>query len=200
MANKNFVVKNGLTAGSLVIDSNSSSISTTIQGASLTKINLRITTSDTGSLVIPVGTIAQRDASPIIGYLRYNTVSSNIEFYDGSSWIQAVKATSNTGSILLSSGTTLERDTSPGIGYLRYNTVSSNIEFYDGSSWIQAVKATSNTGSMSIPVGDTSQRDSSPVAGYFRFNTTKTKFEGYDGVDWVSVGDLEGAVLDGGMY
>lgn len=37
----------------------------------------------TGSLTIPVGTTAQRPASPATGMLRYNTTESQYEAYDG---------------------------------------------------------------------------------------------------------------------
>ena len=41
---------------------------------------------DTGFLQIPVGTTGQRPGSPDIGYLRYNTTESYIEFWDGTDW------------------------------------------------------------------------------------------------------------------
>ena len=43
-------------------------------------------TSDTGSAIMPAGTDAQRDGSPIAGYLRFNTDSDTFEGYDGSAW------------------------------------------------------------------------------------------------------------------
>jgi hypothetical protein len=52
-----------------------------------TGINTRVQkTSDTGSAVIPTGTTAQRDGSPVSGYLRYNTTTPGFEGYTGSSW------------------------------------------------------------------------------------------------------------------
>lgn len=43
-------------------------------------------TSDTGSAVLPKGTTAQRDGTPLSGYLRYNTTIGKPEVYDGSAW------------------------------------------------------------------------------------------------------------------
>ena len=40
----------------------------------------------TNSLVLPVGTTAQRDASPTQGGVRYNTTTSSFEGYSGSDW------------------------------------------------------------------------------------------------------------------
>lgn len=48
---------------------------------------LRNTTiSDTGSLNLPVGTTAQRPASPSAGMIRYNTTIADTEYYDGAAW------------------------------------------------------------------------------------------------------------------
>ena len=43
-------------------------------------------TASTGSAVLPVGTDAQRDASPSAGYMRWNTDQGSTEVYDGSAW------------------------------------------------------------------------------------------------------------------
>jgi hypothetical protein len=43
-------------------------------------------TGDNGSAVIPTGTEAQRDASPLAGYFRFNNEISKFEGYNGSAW------------------------------------------------------------------------------------------------------------------
>lgn len=43
-------------------------------------------TSSTGSAVLPAGTDAQRDGSPVAGYIRFNTTLGTFEGYDGSAW------------------------------------------------------------------------------------------------------------------
>ncbi len=43
-------------------------------------------TSTTGSAVMPAGTTAQRDGSPVTGYIRYNSTTTGFEGYGASSW------------------------------------------------------------------------------------------------------------------
>lgn len=49
-------------------------------------VSLGERTSATGSLLVPVGTTAQRDASPSVGMLRYNSSTSQFEGYAGTAW------------------------------------------------------------------------------------------------------------------
>jgi hypothetical protein len=42
--------------------------------------------SSTGGFYLPVGTTAQRPASPSAGMIRYNTTRNLVEIYNGSSW------------------------------------------------------------------------------------------------------------------
>ena len=42
---------------------------------------------DTGSIRLPVGTTAQRPASPSLGMMRFNTNEQTVEIYDGTEWI-----------------------------------------------------------------------------------------------------------------
>ena len=46
------------------------------------------TISDTRFLQLPVGTTAQRPASPTNGMTRYNTSDNTVEYYNGTGWIQ----------------------------------------------------------------------------------------------------------------
>lgn len=43
-------------------------------------------TGTTASGVLPVGTTAQRDGSPVNGYIRFNTTLTQFEGYNGSAW------------------------------------------------------------------------------------------------------------------
>jgi len=65
-----------------------------------------------GSLTIPIGTTAQRPASPMGGMIRYNTTVNAFEYYDANSttWIQPIPA----GSGVLSVSGTANRITSTG--------------------------------------------------------------------------------------
>jgi len=42
--------------------------------------------SATGGLYLPVGTTAQRPASPTAGMMRFNTTTGSVETYNGVSW------------------------------------------------------------------------------------------------------------------
>ena len=42
--------------------------------------------SGTGAAALPAGTTAQRSATPLAGYARYNTTTSKFEGYTGSTW------------------------------------------------------------------------------------------------------------------
>ena len=42
--------------------------------------------SSTGGLYLPVGTTAQRPASPATGQIRFNTTTGSVETYNGTSW------------------------------------------------------------------------------------------------------------------
>ncbi|MEY4863807.1 MAG: uncultured phage MedDCM-OCT-S45-C4 [Pseudomonadota bacterium] len=43
-------------------------------------------TSPTGSAALPVGTTAERDATPLTGYFRFNSTLGAFEGYNGSAW------------------------------------------------------------------------------------------------------------------
>ena len=47
---------------------------------------LSYTDSATGGLFLPVGTTAQRPASPATGQIRFNTTTGSVETYNGTSW------------------------------------------------------------------------------------------------------------------
>jgi hypothetical protein len=56
--------------------------------AGVDKIGLAIITAATGSFIAPVGTTAERDASPLAGYLRFNSSLTRFEGYNGTVWSQ----------------------------------------------------------------------------------------------------------------
>jgi len=49
------------------------------------KVALQIVTGATGSQILPAGTTAQRDVSPVAGYVRYNSTTNQFEGY-GTAW------------------------------------------------------------------------------------------------------------------
>jgi hypothetical protein len=54
--------------------------------ASAGKIGLEVITAATGSEILPVGTTAERDASPQAGYIRFNSDTGQFEGYNGTIW------------------------------------------------------------------------------------------------------------------
>lgn len=60
-----------------------SGVSSSVQTQLGAKVPL---TGTTGSAVVPSGTTAQRDVSPVSGYLRYNSSLVAFEGYNGSAW------------------------------------------------------------------------------------------------------------------
>jgi hypothetical protein len=52
-------------------------------------------TDSAGSIIVPAGTTAERDASPSNGYLRYNTETDKLEVYAGGSWSNIGELTSS---------------------------------------------------------------------------------------------------------
>lgn len=50
-------------------------------------------TSNTGSAALPAGTTAQRDASPAVGYTRFNTQTGKNETWSGTAWVAGGGAT-----------------------------------------------------------------------------------------------------------
>jgi len=103
------------------------------------KINFGIVTGNTKSLITPVGTTAQRDSVPVVGYVRFNSTLGHLEVYDGVQWNELGNIssiiTSPTGSLITPSGTTAQRDVPAVAGYFRFNTTLMIWEGYDGSIW-----------------------------------------------------------------
>jgi hypothetical protein len=167
----------------------------------------------TGYFDLPSGTTGQRPASPNTGYIRNNTTSGILEFYNGTEWkpVGSVYDTdsTSTGYFDLPSGTTGQRPASPNTGYIRYNTTTSSLEVYNGSSWIAAAAVydtdSTSTGYFDLPSGTTGQRPASPNNGYMRYNTTTGFGEVYNATtnQWLNFGtppsiDVEYLVVAGG--
>ena len=110
-------------------------------------------TDSAGSIIVPAGTTAQRDASPATGYLRYNTTDSQLEHYNGSSWA-AVGFTSTSD---ISEGTNLYYTAARGDSAARSALVGGTGLTYDSDTGIfditnSGVSAASYGGAEAIPV------------------------------------------------
>ncbi|MCX6107961.1 MAG: phage tail protein, partial [Proteobacteria bacterium] len=86
---------NGLIAGTnqLVLANGNVGVGTTNPAVSL---DLR---SRTDALALPSGTSAQQPASPVAGWIRYNSTNNNIEYYNGSIWTAASNAVDPAGMV-----------------------------------------------------------------------------------------------------
>jgi hypothetical protein len=81
------------------------------------------TVNDSGHITVPVGTVAQRPASPVVGMMRICTnfpgfTSSIVEYYDGTDWksLYTPSASGSGGTEVTNSGN-------------RYHTFTSNGTF-----------------------------------------------------------------------
>ena len=63
---------------------------------------LNITINDTGFMGLPSGTTDERPASPLTGYLRFNTTLGIVEYYNGTYWIDQTTGRIAEGSIVTS--------------------------------------------------------------------------------------------------
>ena len=53
----------------------------------LTQTQGEMVAGGTGALDLPVGTTAQRPATPVTGMWRFNSTTNGLEYYNGSSWV-----------------------------------------------------------------------------------------------------------------
>jgi len=67
----------------------------------------------TGSITLPVGTVAQRPNSPLFGMIRANSDSSVLETYMGSSWVSLNTSSATVSSVGISGSTGLSVSGSP---------------------------------------------------------------------------------------
>jgi hypothetical protein len=44
----------------------------------------------TGAIQLPTGNTAARPATPAVGYMRFNTDSTVVEYYNGTAWIDLI--------------------------------------------------------------------------------------------------------------
>ena len=54
-------------------------------GTSTPRAKLEV--ASTGAIIIPVGTTAERPATPVQGMMRFNTTIGKFEGYDGTTWV-----------------------------------------------------------------------------------------------------------------
>jgi hypothetical protein len=72
---------------------------TTFTSGGTTLFNSKVSFNATSSLGLPVGTTAQRPATPATGDTRFNTTTAKLEFYNGTSWISLNEVNTGTYSL-----------------------------------------------------------------------------------------------------
>jgi hypothetical protein len=87
-------------------------------------------TSETGAAIIPAGTTAQRDASPVAGYLRWNSTLNVAEIYNDntSAWQDVGQQTLTTEQVQDAIGPMLSGNTETGID-VTYDDTNNKIDF-----------------------------------------------------------------------
>lgn len=61
---------------------------------------LNITINDTGHITLPSGTVLQRPTPVKVGYVRFNTTFGNVEYYNGTHWIDQTTGRISEGNIV----------------------------------------------------------------------------------------------------
>ncbi len=85
LTNTVYFVQTAHTSSTVVDDLASNYISVLLDGNPATT-NFVPRTSTTGSAILPIGTTAQRDVSPVEGYIRRNTTTDELEEWNGIAW------------------------------------------------------------------------------------------------------------------
>ena len=101
-ADVNFRVEGSSAANALFVEGSSGNIGL---GTATPAAALHV--SSTGSMILPVGTTAQRPGSVQTGMFRYNTTAGNIEVYTGSEWNSGADFTTITADSFNGDGSTV---------------------------------------------------------------------------------------------
>jgi hypothetical protein len=147
-----------------------------------------IKTSNTGSIISPVGLTSQRDISPSFGYLRGNANTSKMEFYGGSSWKGLIDETCTANSTV--KGITQKATSAEAI-------TGTNDEKYITPSTLKSVTDTLDTG-ITVLSGSIEWNPSSIT--YTQTVTTTVTVTGADYYDIVFVehtSHVDGMILTG---
>ena len=161
----------------------------------------------TGALVIPTGTQAQRPTSTT-GMIRFNSDSSEVELYNGSSWVSispsntitkndfngddstvsfTLGASSTTDAVIVTLNGTVQEATSA------YNVSGTTLTFTNAPASSDAIQVRSFHSGSAKPAQrfqqyTTTQRNAlSAQNGDVVYNTTDDKFQGYAGGSWVNL-------------
>ena len=129
------------------------------------------TFAQTGAAAIPAGTLGQRPLTAAPGFLRYNSSTGSMEYYNGSgSWVSFVDGNSAATNAEAIAGTISTK----------YNSPATSI----------AKSSPGTTGAAVLPAGTSFQRPgiaAGLTAGWTRFNFDYQRLEYYDGANWILI-------------
>jgi hypothetical protein len=128
------------------------------------------TFSQTGAAAIPAGSTGQRPLTASEGYLRYNSTTTRMEYWDGSAWVSFIDETE--------AATTAQAIA--GINFFNYSTPATAI----------AKSSPGTTGAAVLPAGTTFDRPGPAAglsAGWTRFNFDYQRLEYFDGANWILI-------------
>ena len=126
---------------------------------------------------VPVGNTAQRPANAAVGYIRFNTDNTDLEYAASSTKWYSI----TTQETLTSNNINITNIVS--IGNSTVNTVITSRSLTTNTANVYVLNISGNTilsgntAAFKIPVGTTAQRPSPADTGYIRFNTTTTDLE-----------------------
>jgi hypothetical protein len=117
-----------------------------------------ITTTSVNSDKLPAGTTAQRPVSPETGMMRFNTSFNEVEFYNGTSWINpntgSIAGLGQTSATAANSAEEILRaypNSADGVYWINLPTDGAQQTYclmdrrFDGGGWMMAMKATRGT-------------------------------------------------------
>ena len=129
------------------------------------------TFAQTGAAAIPAGTLGQRPLAPAPGFLRFNSTTGQMEYYDDTgNWVSFVDETSAATNAEAIAGTT----------FAKYNSPATSI----------AKSSPGTTGAAVLPAGTSFERPgiaAGLTAGWTRFNFDYQRLEYFDGANWILI-------------
>lgn len=144
--------------GKITLSSGSSGIEFNTSGTG------NIVFTNTNSIKLPVGTTAQRPATPVAGELRYNSTLAETEYYNGTAWVGRNLVKVATIRLTLPDNTNFVYPTTNSWASIPLNTLQESIPFVVNSAAFTG-SGTSNT-NITLPAGTYSIATSTSIQSY----------------------------------
>lgn len=158
----------------------------------------------TGSSTISGGTTAQRPGSPLEGMLRQDTTTNQLDYYDGTSWVDLtagaaggeVNTASNLGAGVgvFEAKVSLDLQFRSIVGVTGEATVTEDVGNDEIDIGIADDAQMPGTEGIRVAGGTTAERPGTPVEGDLRRDTTTNQLDYYDGTSWINLTAAAGGV------